>query len=196
MSDTIRWEQDADGVVILTLDDPSQGANTMNEAYARSMAATVDRLEAEKESISGVILTSGKKTFFAGGDLNNLRAVTPEQAEEFAAHLREIKGQLRRLETLGKPVVAAINGTALGGGLEIALATHRRIVVDDSKIQLGFPEVSLGLLPGGGGVVRTVRMLGIVNALMQFLLCRARESARARRWSRGSSTSWSPRERT
>ncbi len=171
MSDsTIRWEQDADGVVVLTLDDPNQGANTMNEAYARSMAATVERLEAEKESITGVILTSGKKTFFAGGDLNNLRAVTPDQAEEFAAHLREIKGQLRRLETLGKPVVAAINGTALGGGLEIALATHRRIVVDDPKIQLGFPEVSLGLLPGGGGVVRTVRMLGIVNALMQFLL--------------------------
>ncbi len=171
MSDsTIRWEQDADGVVILTLDDPNQGANTMNEAYARSMAATVDRLEAEKDSITGVILTSGKKTFFAGGDLNNLRAVTPEQAEEFATHLREIKGQLRRLETLGKPVVAAINGTALGGGLEIALATHRRIVVDDSKIQLGFPEVSLGLLPGGGGVVRTVRMIGIVNALMQYLL--------------------------
>ncbi|MDO8188194.1 3-hydroxyacyl-CoA dehydrogenase NAD-binding domain-containing protein [Conexibacter sp. JD483] len=171
MSDnTIRWEQDADGVVILTLDDPNQGANTMNEAYARSMAAAVARLEAEKEAVTGVILTSAKKTFFAGGDLNDLRAVTPERAEEFAAGLREIKGQLRRLETLGKPVVAAVNGTALGGGLEIALATHRRIVVDDSKIQLGFPEVSLGLLPGGGGVVRTVRMLGIVNALMQFLL--------------------------
>lgn len=144
---TIRWEQDADGVVVLTLDDPNQGANTMNEAYVRSMAATVDRLEAEKESISGVIVTSGKSTFFAGGDLNNLRAVTPEQAEEFASFLREVKGQLRRLETLGKPVVAAVGGTALGGGLEITLATHRRIVVDDSKIQIGFPEVSLGLLP-------------------------------------------------
>jgi 3-hydroxyacyl-CoA dehydrogenase/enoyl-CoA hydratase/3-hydroxybutyryl-CoA epimerase len=167
---TIRWEQDADGVVVLTLDDPNQGANTMNEAYVRSMAATIDRLEAEKESISGVVVTSGKSTFFAGGDLNNLRAVTPEQAEEFASFLREVKGQLRRLETLGKPVVAAVGGTALGGGLEIALATHRRIVVDDSKIQIGFPEVSLGLLPGAGGVVRTVRMLGIVNALMQFLL--------------------------
>ncbi|MDW5596230.1 3-hydroxyacyl-CoA dehydrogenase NAD-binding domain-containing protein [Conexibacter stalactiti] len=167
---TIRWEQDADGVVVLTLDDPNQGANTMNEAYVRSMAATIERLEAEKESISGVIVTSGKSTFFAGGDLNNLRAVTPEQAEEFASFLREVKGQLRRLETLGKPVVAAVGGTALGGGLEITLATHRRIVVDDSKIQIGFPEVSLGLLPGAGGVVRTVRMLGIVNALMQFLL--------------------------
>ncbi|ADB49933.1 3-hydroxyacyl-CoA dehydrogenase NAD-binding domain-containing protein [Conexibacter woesei] len=169
-STTIRWDKDADGVVVLTLDDPNQGANTMNEAYARSMAATIDRLEAEKDSITGVIITSAKSTFFAGGDLNNLRAVTPEQAEEFATYLREAKGQLRRLETLGKPVVAAVNGTALGGGLEIALATHHRVVVDSSKIQLGFPEVSLGLLPGAGGVVRTVRMLGIVNALMQLLL--------------------------
>jgi 3-hydroxyacyl-CoA dehydrogenase / enoyl-CoA hydratase / 3-hydroxybutyryl-CoA epimerase len=172
MSDesTIRWEQDADGVVVLTMDDPNQGANTMNEAYGRSMAAAIERLEAEKDSISGVVITSAKSTFFAGGDLNNLRAVTPEHSEEFAAYLKEAKGQLRRLETLGKPVVAAINGTALGGGLEIALATHHRVVVDSSKIQLGFPEVSLGLLPGAGGVVRTVRMLGIVNALMQLLL--------------------------
>ncbi|HZV72339.1 MAG TPA: 3-hydroxyacyl-CoA dehydrogenase NAD-binding domain-containing protein [Conexibacter sp.] len=169
-STTIRWEQDADGVVVLTLDDPNQGANTMNRAYAESMAATVDRLEAEKDTIAGVIITSAKKTFFAGGDLNDLRAVTPAQAEELAEGLKVGKGQLRRLETLGRPVVAALNGTALGGGLEIALATHHRISVDDPKIVFGFPEVQLGLLPGAGGVVRTVRMLGIVNALMQLLM--------------------------
>jgi len=169
-STTIRWEQDADGVVILTLDDPNQSANTMNRAYAESMAATVGRLEAEKDSITGVIITSAKKTFFAGGDLNDLRAVTPAQAEELAAGLKIGKGQLRRLETLGKPVVAALNGTALGGGLEIALATHHRIAVDDDKIVFGFPEVQLGLLPGAGGVVRTVRMIGIVNALMSLLM--------------------------
>jgi len=169
-STTIRWEQDADGVVILTLDDPNQSANTMNRAYAESMAATVDRLEAEKDSITGVIITSAKKTFFAGGDLNDLRAVTPAQAQELAEGLKLGKGQLRRLETLGKPVVAALNGTALGGGLEIALATHYRISVDDPKIVFGFPEVQLGLLPGAGGVVRTVRMLGIVQALMGLLM--------------------------
>ncbi len=84
--------------------------------------------------------------------------------------MRENKAVLRRLETLGKPVVAAVNGAALGGGLEICLACHHRIVVDDPKIQLGFPEVQLGLLPGAGGVTRTVRMMGIVNALMQLLL--------------------------
>ena len=169
-STTIRWEQDSDGVVILTLDDPNQSANTMNRAYAESMAATVDRLEAEKDDIAGVIITSAKKTFFAGGDLNDLRAVTKEQAAELAEGLKVGKGQLRRLETLGKPVVAAINGAALGGGLEICLATHHRVVVDDPKAVVGFPEVQLGLLPGAGGVVRSVRMVGIVNALMQLLL--------------------------
>ncbi len=169
-STTIRWDKDADGVVILTMDDPNQSANTMNEAYVASMGATVDRLEAEKDEITGVVITSAKKTFFAGGDLHDLRTVTEEQAGEFAAGIRLVKSQLRRLETLGRPVVAAINGAALGGGLEIALATHRRIAVDDPKVQLGFPEVQLGLLPGGGGVTRSVRMLGIVDALMQLLL--------------------------
>ena len=81
-----------------------------------------------------------------------------------------IKADLRRLEKLGKPVVAAINGAALGGGLEIALACHHRIVVDDPKVDLGLPEATLGLLPGGGGVTRTVRMLGIQAALMDVLL--------------------------
>ena len=84
--------------------------------------------------------------------------------------VRELKLQLRRLETLGKPVVAAINGAALGGGLEIALAAHYRIAVDDPKVVLGFPEVQLGLLPGGGGVTRSVRMFGIADALLQLLL--------------------------
>ncbi|MFL5864996.1 MAG: 3-hydroxyacyl-CoA dehydrogenase NAD-binding domain-containing protein [Solirubrobacteraceae bacterium] len=169
-STTIRWDQDDDGIVILTLDDPSQSANTMNAAYAASITATVDRLEAERDGITGVIITSAKKTFFAGGDLNDLKTATRENAAEVAAFVRGGKAVLRRLETLGKPVVAAINGAALGGGLEIALACHHRIIVDDAKAVVGFPEVQLGLLPGAGGVVRTVRMLGIVNALMQLLL--------------------------
>jgi 3-hydroxyacyl-CoA dehydrogenase/enoyl-CoA hydratase/3-hydroxybutyryl-CoA epimerase len=168
-STTIRWDNQ-DGVVVLTLDDPNQSANTMNRAYFESMGATVDRLEAEKDAIKGVILTSAKKTFFAGGDLNDLLKIDKGSGAQFNEALHEGKRQLRRLETLGKPVVAAINGAALGGGLEIALATHHRIAVDDPKVVLGFPEVQLGLLPGAGGVVRSVRMVGIVNALMQLLL--------------------------
>jgi len=170
----IRWEKGDDGIVVLTMDDPNQGANTMNALYATSMAATVDRLEAEKDDITGVVLTSAKKTFFAGGDLKDMTAEQTESKQEIATRItkgtNEMKAVLRRLESLGKPVVAAINGAALGGGLEIALHTHHRIAADVRGNQIGLPEVTLGLLPGGGGVVRTVRLLGIQNALMGVLL--------------------------
>jgi 3-hydroxyacyl-CoA dehydrogenase / enoyl-CoA hydratase / 3-hydroxybutyryl-CoA epimerase len=169
-STAIRWDQDADGIVVLTLDDPERSANTLNALYRESMAATVDRLEAEKDSITGVVITSAKKTFFAGADLNELRNVPKDQADDVRTMITQIKGNLRRLETLGTPVVAAINGAALGGGLEICLACHHRVALDDPKVQLGFPEASLGLLPGAGGVVRTVRMIGIASALMGLLM--------------------------
>jgi 3-hydroxyacyl-CoA dehydrogenase/enoyl-CoA hydratase/3-hydroxybutyryl-CoA epimerase len=167
---TIRWEQDADGVVVLTLDDPSSSANTMNDAYVQSMGETVDRLEAEKDSIRGVVVTSAKKTFFAGGNLGSLIQATPDTRDQVLAQVTLVKSQLRRLETLGIPVAAAINGAALGGGLEIALACHHRVVLDDPKVKLGFPEVTLGLLPGGGGIVRSVRLLGLTTALLELLL--------------------------
>ncbi|MFC0315672.1 3-hydroxyacyl-CoA dehydrogenase NAD-binding domain-containing protein [Gordonia phosphorivorans] len=170
----IKWEKDADGVVILTMDDPNQGANTMNDLYQSSMAATVERLEAEKDDIAGVVLTSAKKTFFAGGDLKDMTAERTQTKEEIATAITErtngMKAVLRRLETLGKPVVAAINGAALGGGLEIALHCHYRVAADVKGNQLGLPEVTLGLLPGGGGVVRTVRLLGMQAALLNVLL--------------------------
>jgi len=166
----VKYDLGDDGIVVLTLDDPTSSANTMNELYKESMAAAIDRLYAEKDSIAGVVVTSAKKTFFAGGDLKAMLAATPEDAKAIFEMGESIKADLRRLEKVGKPVVAAINGAALGGGLEIALACHHRIVVDDAKIDLGLPEVTLGLLPGGGGVTRTVRMLGIQSALMDVLL--------------------------
>jgi 3-hydroxyacyl-CoA dehydrogenase / enoyl-CoA hydratase / 3-hydroxybutyryl-CoA epimerase len=166
----IRWDKGDDGIVVLTLDAPGQSANTMNDVYKRSMDEAVRRLETERDGIAGVVVTSAKKTFFAGGDLNSMVQMRPEHAEQVFAHIGEIKDALRRLETLGKPVVAALNGAALGGGLEIALACHHRIAVAGSKAQFGFPEVTLGLLPGAGGVVRTVRMLGLENALLKLLL--------------------------
>ncbi|MEX3101109.1 3-hydroxyacyl-CoA dehydrogenase NAD-binding domain-containing protein [Streptomyces sp. ST1015] len=169
-STTIRWEQDREGVVTLVLDDPDQSANTMNAAFRASLAAVTDRLEAEKDTIKGVIVTSAKKTFFAGGDLRDLIRVTPETAQELFDGGLEIKRNLRRIETLGKPVVAAINGAALGGGYELALACHHRIALDTPGTKIGCPEVTLGLLPGGGGVVRTVRLLGIADALLKVLL--------------------------
>jgi 3-hydroxyacyl-CoA dehydrogenase/enoyl-CoA hydratase/3-hydroxybutyryl-CoA epimerase len=166
---TIQWDKDADGIVTLTLDDPTGSANVMNEHYKESMHKAVERLVAEKDSITGVVITSGKKTFFAGGDLKSMITAGPENAGEVFAEVEDIKRDLRALETLGKPVVAAINGAALGGGLEIALACHHRIVADVKGVQIGLPEVTLGLLPGGGGVTRTVRMLGIQNAFVNVL---------------------------
>jgi 3-hydroxyacyl-CoA dehydrogenase/enoyl-CoA hydratase/3-hydroxybutyryl-CoA epimerase len=167
----INWTQDADGIVTLTMDDPQQRANTMNRAFQDALSETVARLGAEKESITGVIVTSGKDTFFAGGDLRNLIEVTDENVAEFRAYVESIKADLRALETLGRPVVAALNGAALGGGLEIALACHHRVALEGTgNPQFGFPEVTLGLLPGAGGVVRTVRMIGIADALMKLLL--------------------------
>ncbi|SFI63187.1 short chain enoyl-CoA hydratase /3-hydroxyacyl-CoA dehydrogenase [Pseudomonas guineae] len=165
MTDAIRYEKGQDNIVVLTMDMPGQSANTMNAVYREAMGAIVARLEAEKESIAGVIVTSAKKTFFAGGDLGELIKVTKADAKTFYEMILNIKGQLRRLETLGKPVVAAINGAALGGGWEIALACHHRIALDNPSVQLGLPEVTLGLLPGGGGVVRMVRLLGLEKAL-------------------------------
>ncbi|WP_104902631.1 3-hydroxyacyl-CoA dehydrogenase NAD-binding domain-containing protein [Pseudomonas sp. LH1G9] len=169
MTQAIRYEKGQDQIVVLTLDMPGQSANTMNAVYREAMAATVARLQAEKDGIAGVVITSAKKTFFAGGDLNELIKVDKAHAKEFSDSVRVLKAQLRSLETLGKPVVAAINGAALGGGWEICLACHYRVALDDQSLQLGLPEVTLGLLPGGGGVVRMVRLLGLEKALPYLL---------------------------
>src|SRR4051795_7000519 len=165
----VRYDRDSDGVVTLTIDEPGASANTMNEAYREGMRAAIDRLEREKDETAGVVIASGKKTFFAGGNLNLLKQATPEVADQLFEQSMSIKADLRRLETIGKPVAAAINGAALGGGLEIALACHHRVAAEGGY-EIGLPEVTLGLLPGGGGVARTVRMLGLQTALLEVLL--------------------------
>ncbi|GAB2929614.1 3-hydroxyacyl-CoA dehydrogenase NAD-binding domain-containing protein [Rhodococcus aerolatus] len=165
----IRWDADDEGIVTLTMDDPASSANTMNETWAASFGSTMDRLEAERDQITGVVVASAKKTFFAGGDLNRLREAKPENAAETTQHTNHVKALLRRLETLGRPVVAAVNGAALGGGLEIALACHHRVALDARGSVIGLPEVTLGLLPGAGGVTRTVRMLGLQDAILNVL---------------------------
>lgn len=169
MNEAIRYEAGQDRIVVLTIDMPGQSANTMNAVYGAAMAGCVTRLLAEKDSIAGVIITSAKNTFFAGGDLNELIKVGKADAKDFHDRVLELKQQLRTLETLGKPVVAAINGAALGGGWEICLACHHRIALDHPSLQIGLPEVTLGLLPGGGGVVRMVRKLGLEKALPYLL---------------------------
>jgi len=168
----VRWERGEGalaGIAVVVLDDPARSANTMNEAYLAGMAQVLDELSAARSELRGVIVTSAKKTFFAGGDLETLIGYGPADAPAVFEHVTRLKGQLRRLETLGLPVVAALTGSALGGGLEIALACHRRIAVDAPGVVFGLPEVTLGLLPGAGGVTRITRMLGIADGFMKVL---------------------------
>lgn len=160
----IRYELGSDQILTLTIDMPGQSANTMNMAFREALDETVTKAQGDLENIRGIIVTSAKKTFFAGGDLNEIHKVTRNDAQLFEDMVNGMKTQMRALETCGKPVVAAINGSALGGGLEIALACHHRIVLNDNNIQLGLPEVTLGLLPGGGGTQRLPRMIGLEAA--------------------------------
>ena len=169
-TNAIRYERDAEGIVTLTLDDPNGSVNLMNEAFKNSLKQVVDRLYGELDQVTGVILASAKKTFFAGGDLERLSTAIPEHASEETAYVNDMKSDMRRLETLGRPVVAAINGAALGGGLEVALIAHHRVAADNASTRIGLPEVSLGLLPGGGGISRVVRMLGLQKALSEVIL--------------------------
>jgi len=157
----IQYSKDADNIVTLTMDVPGQAVNTMTDAFRAALAETVQRLADERDGIAGVILTSAKKTFFAGGDLNRLFNVERADAVNFLAVNLRSKHVLRQLETLGLPVVAALNGSALGGGFELALACHRRLCVKDARVQLGLPESTLGLMPGAGGVIRLTRLLGL-----------------------------------
>ena len=165
----IRYELDSDQILTLTIDMPGQSANTLNAAFREGLSETAVKVKSDLDNIRGVIIASAKKTFFAGGDLKELHKVTREEAKTFEDTVNGLKADMRFLETSGKPVVAAINGTALGGGLEIALACHHRVAIDDDSIQLGLPEVTLGLLPGGGGTQRLPRMIGL-EAAFPFLM--------------------------
>ncbi len=158
-----HYTKDNDNIVTVTMDMQGRSANVINEEFGKRWLEMIERLEKEKAEIAGVVLTSAKSTFFAGADIDNLYKQT--NAQEIFDMCEGLKKQLRRLETLGKPVVAALNGAALGGGLEIALACHYRIALNNPKAQFGLPEVGLGLLPGGGGIVRLTRMIGLQPAL-------------------------------
>ena len=161
------YEKDSDGIVTVTMDMQGQNANTMNERFEPGMRGVCDRLEAE-EGLTGVVFASAKSTFFAGGDLNNILETTEATEREFNL-IEASKATYRRLEKLPVPVVAAINGAALGGGYELCLSCNHRIVVDSPRAVVGLPEVTLGLLPGAGGVVRLTALLGLEKALPYLL---------------------------
>lgn len=158
-----HYTKDADNIVTITMDMQGRSANVLNDEFGVHFRDTLSKLEADKAQIAGVIITSAKSTFLAGADIDQLYTLT--DAKAIFDMCENLKAGFRRLETLGKPVVAALNGAALGGGYELALACHRRIALNNPKAQFGLPEVSLGLLPGGGGIIRLTRMLGLQNSL-------------------------------
>jgi len=159
----INYNKDTDGIVTLTIDMPDRSANVLNQDFYSAYTDVLDRITAD-ESVIGVILVSGKsKIWVAGADIDT--SFTSDDPQYFFDASQTLKSYFRRMETMGKPVVAALNGTALGGGLELALACHCRISLNDDHIKFGFPEVGLGLLPGGGGVARTPRLAGMQKGL-------------------------------
>jgi 3-hydroxyacyl-CoA dehydrogenase/enoyl-CoA hydratase/3-hydroxybutyryl-CoA epimerase len=162
MTEAMTFELGADGILLATLDVPGRAMNILDESAAAAYEAMAQRLETDA-AVKGLVISSGKKDFLAGADLERIRAIaSAEQAFELSMLM---KRQLRRLEKSGKPVAVVIHGLCLGGGLELSMACHHRIVVDDGRARLGLPEVKLGLLPGGGGTQRLPRLVGMQTAL-------------------------------
>jgi 3-hydroxyacyl-CoA dehydrogenase/enoyl-CoA hydratase/3-hydroxybutyryl-CoA epimerase len=180
MSNTIHYNVDQEGIALLTFDLPGKSMNVLTPALMQELGELVARAAAD-EAVKGLVLTSAKPAFIAGADIKDMvtaydRGVTPREAFEFSFALNRT---LRKMETCGKPVAAAINGLALGGGLEVCLACHYRVLADHPKAVLGFPEVNIGLLPGAGGTQRTPRLIGFRNAATMVLQCRNQKPQQA-----------------
>jgi 3-hydroxyacyl-CoA dehydrogenase/enoyl-CoA hydratase/3-hydroxybutyryl-CoA epimerase len=163
MMSVFIYEKDDDGIVTVTM-DMTGPVNAVNAEYNVAMKETVSRLEVE-DDLSGVIFASAKKVFFAGADLKELVLADSNDVEGLFAEGESFKSQLRRLEKLPVPVVAAINGAALGGGYELSLACNYRLAYNHKSVQIGLPECALGVYPAGGGVVRLTKLIGVESAL-------------------------------
>ncbi|GJM34521.1 MAG: 3-hydroxyacyl-CoA dehydrogenase [Saprospiraceae bacterium] len=160
----IKYQKDTDNIVTLIFDMEGRNVNVINHELGNAFIPVIKHLQLEKAKgkLKGIILTSAKKSFLSGGDLEYLyKGDNPEEIFRFT---EQLKTYLRDLERPGVPVVAALNGSALGTGFEVALACHHRIAIDNPKIRLGNPEVSLGLMPGAGGIIRLMWLLGIEKA--------------------------------
>ena len=160
---TIQYQL-ADGIATITFDEPNNAVNTMCEQWHADMTELAAQVVKDEDAIKGIILASNKSTFFAGADLKGTMRLKPSDAKDVFTRIELVKKNFRTIETLGKPVVTLLNGTALGGGWELALTGHHRIAIDDKRILLGMPEVTLGLLPGASGVTKMTRHLGLMGA--------------------------------
>ena len=167
MAQTLKFELDSAGIALITLDDVESRVNVVSPAFISDLIGAVERV-ASDSAVSGAIIRSAKPTFMAGADLHHILCLMsgPEPAvAALALSERASLAMHRRLETCGKPFVALINGHALGGGYELCLACHHRIMTDDPQATVGLPEVTVGLLPGSGGTQRLPRMIGLEPSL-------------------------------
>jgi 3-hydroxyacyl-CoA dehydrogenase / enoyl-CoA hydratase / 3-hydroxybutyryl-CoA epimerase len=173
--ETLSLEVDQDGIALIALDDPTRPMNVVSPEFINDMVAAIERVASDPD-VRGAIITSAKSAFMAGADLKHIVSLAGgaiSQDAAFAFSQRPSLAMHRRLETCGKPFVAAINGLALGGGYELCLACHYRVMVDDPKILVGLPEVTVGLLPGSGGTQRLPRLIGLEAAVPLLLEGRA-----------------------
>jgi 3-hydroxyacyl-CoA dehydrogenase/enoyl-CoA hydratase/3-hydroxybutyryl-CoA epimerase len=166
MTQDIRYSVDGDGIALLLIDVAGRPMNVLTPAFRSDLAECIERISGDA-AVRGAVVASAKSSFMAGADIKDMvgafaRGLTAAKAAEFSLELSKL---FRRLETCGKPVAAAINGVALGGGLEVALACHYRVMADDPKAGVGLPEVKIGLLPGAGGTQRVPRLIGVTEAL-------------------------------
>lgn len=160
---TIQYEL-KDGIATLTFDEPGSPVNTMCAQWQTDLVEATAQVVKDKDAIKGIVLASNKTTFFAGADLKGTMRLQPTDASRVFAEIEQTKKCFRTLETLGKPVVSCLNGAALGGGWEVALVGHYRVAIDNPKIQLGLPEITLGLIPGASGITKMTRLLGLMGA--------------------------------
>jgi len=170
MTNTIKYSVDQDGIALLIIDLPDKSMNVLTPELMQDLETVVERV-ANEEAVKGAVITSGKKAFVAGADIKDMvtaydRKISKREAFEYSFSLNR---RLRRMETCGKPFAAAINGLALGGGLEVCLACHYRVMIDDPKAVVGFPEVGIGLIPGAGGTQRLPRLISIIESLPLIL---------------------------
>src|SRR5687768_1459480 len=166
---TIRYDIDAQGIATVTFDEPGSPVNTMCLDWQQDLGELVRRVVADAPQLKGILLASAKSTFFAGADLKGVMRLTAADAPRCYEEVEALKKNFRTMEKLGNPIVALLNGSALGGGWELALVAHHRIALDDPKAQFGLPEVTLGLIPGASGITKMTRLLGLMGA-QEFLL--------------------------
>ena len=186
---TITIKVDADGVAIVTVDVKDKPMNVITPEFMDDVSKLQKRLPAD-DKVKGAVVNIRQNSFMAGADLKELVATFDQRtdAAEVYSWCRKLQQAYRELETCGKPVAAAINGTALGGGLELALACHYRVAGNDPKTKLGQPEVQIGLMPGAGGTQRLLRLMGIEASLR--MNTEGKHFRRSRRWKWVSSTKW------